>query len=142
LDIEAQGHWFLAADMTSENWYDNLPDSKPENTLFIAEGVLMFIEPEGVADLLRDMRKRYPGAAFVFDVVNPDYLESVKDAFKKLKAPMQWGVTEAELADYGLDVLHTTHILLEFPERWAEIGVDGSKRTADRSGYIVEAVLK
>jgi O-methyltransferase involved in polyketide biosynthesis len=141
LDVETADHWFLSADITSETWYERLPDVKPENMLFIAEGVLMFIEPEGVADMFRDMQQRYPGAAFVFDVVNPGYIESVADAFKKLNSAMKWGVTELELPDYGVDVSHTTYLLLEYPDRWVEIGVDGSKRSRDRSGYVVEGII-
>ena len=141
LDLDIDDHWFLAADITSEGWFNQLPDSEPENICFIAEGVLMFVDPEGVADMIRDLREHFAGAAFVFDVVNPEYIESVKDQFERLQAPMQWGVTEAELPDYGLDVQHVTHLLLEYPQRWSEIGVENKKRTREHSGYVVEAVL-
>lgn len=142
LDVESADHWFLATDITAEDWYDRLPEFDPKNTLFIAEGALMFIEPEGVADMFQDMRQRYSGATFVFDVVNPGYIDSVAESFQKLNAAMQWGVEEKDLADYGVKVLHATHLLLEYPDRWVEIGVDSSKRSRDRSGYVVEAVLR
>ncbi|MDQ7035878.1 MAG: class I SAM-dependent methyltransferase [Anaerolineae bacterium] len=91
LDVEHADHWFLETDITAENWYDRLPEYDPKNTLFIAEGALMFIEPEGIGDMFQDMRQRYSGASFVFDVVNQGYIDSIAETFQNLDAAMKWG---------------------------------------------------
>ena len=66
---------------------------------------------------------------------------SAEDDFNQLQAPMQWGVDEKGLVEYGLDVQHTDYILLEYPKRWDEIGVDNGRRTKERSGFVVKALL-
>lgn len=141
LDLEVDNHWFIGSDMLDTDWLNLLPESKPENTLFIAEGTLMFIEAEGISVLMESLSERFAGATFVFDVVNPEYIERVNDSFTDIDATMQWGVYEDELAKYGLNVTDTTYLLLEYPERWDAIGVDSKKRTKEGSGYIIQATL-
>ncbi|MCA9914516.1 MAG: class I SAM-dependent methyltransferase, partial [Anaerolineae bacterium] len=140
-DMAIDEHWFLSGDFTALDWIERLPESKPENTLFIAEGVLMFADPEGVARLFNALREQYPGAGFIFDVVNPGYIQRAADDFAGMQAPMRWGVTEDELTNYGVTVKDRTHLLLEFPDRWDEIGITADKRSAARSGYVVVAEL-
>ncbi len=141
MDIEIDNHWFIASDMTDPEWFNLLPEVEPENILFIAEGALMFIEAEGVTSLMESLSKQFAGASFIFDVVNPDYIERVSEDFAGLNAPIQWGVYEDELSAYGLNVTETRHLLLEFPGRWDEIGIDKKKRTKDASGYVVASTI-
>lgn len=141
LDVEVDEHWFISSDMTKLDWMDLLPDAKAKNVLFIAEGTLMFIEQEGIENLFATLAEKFKGATFVFDVVNPDYIEHSHEDFMTINAPMYWGVTEKELKQYPLKVKDTKHLLLEFPERWDEIGVDSSKRNKARSGYVVTTKL-
>lgn len=141
MDIEIDNHWFIARDMTDPDWFNLLPDVEAENILFIAEGALMFIEAEGIRVLMEALSGQFAGAGFVFDVVNPDYIERVSEDFAGLNAPMQWGVYEDELASYGLNITETRHLLLEFPARWDAIGIDDKKRTKEASGYMVMATL-
>lgn len=140
-DMAVDEHWFLSGDFTALDWLEHLPESKPENTLFIAEGVLMFAEPQGVSRLFKTLRQHSPGAGFIFDVVNPGYIERASDDFAGMQAPVGWGVTEDELPKYGVSVKDRTYLLLEHPQRWDEIGITAEKRSAARSGYIVVAEL-
>lgn len=141
LDIEVADHWFISCDMADLSWLNLLPEIDPENTLFIAEGTLMFIEPDGVKALLGGLSERFAGAHFVFDVVNPDYIERARADFNNMNAPMQWGVYENELPAYGLTVTDTGYLLLEYPERWDAIGVEQKNRVKERSGYVVTTTL-
>lgn len=141
LDVERDNHWFLPADLRDASWMEQLPDEGAENVLFIAEGVLMFTDEATVSRLFRLLGDSFPGARFIFDVVNPGYIARVSDTFNRLQAPMQWGVREDDLPAYGLDVVQTDYLLLEYPQRWEEIGVTADKRRRERSGYIVDAVL-
>ncbi|GAB5493473.1 MAG: hypothetical protein Phog2KO_36880 [Phototrophicaceae bacterium] len=141
LDVEVEDHWFIGSDMTQLDWIDLLPAVKAKNILFIAEGTLMFVEQEGIENLFDTLAEQFKGATFVFDVANPDYIDRSHDDFMTINAPMHWGVTEKDLKQYPLKVKDTKYLLLEFPERWEEIGIDASKRTKDRSGYVVTAKL-
>ncbi|MEO1289191.1 MAG: class I SAM-dependent methyltransferase [Chloroflexota bacterium] len=141
LDIEVAQHWFIASDMTDTSWFDLLPEADAKNTLFIAEGTLMFLEPDALNHLFDALAERFSGATFVFDVVNPDYLEEANGRFSQINAPMQWGITVDELSDLPIKVNDIAHLLLQYPERWDAIGVDASKRIEDRSGFVVAGTL-
>lgn len=141
VDTETASHWFLPGDFTALDWLERLPDADPANTLFIAEGVLMFAEPDGVARLFAELGQRYSGAGFIFDVVNPGYIERASAAFDGMQAPMRWGVEQDELSRYGMNVRHRAYLLMEHAARWDEIGVTADKRSPERSGYIVVADL-
>ena len=109
--------------------------------MFVAEGTLMFLEPKKVKAMFDTLAQAYKGAQFVFDVVNPGYIDAKNDAFEALDAPMQWGITPKDLGKYPLSIDDTRFILLEQNDRWEAIGVDSSKRTEDRSGYVVASTL-
>lgn len=141
VDMAVDEHWFIGSDMTDLEWINLLPEVKSKNILFIAEGTLMFVDPDGIEKLMATLKDNFKGATFIFDVVNPDYIERVADDFMTINAPMQWGVKEKDLKKYGLKVKNTSYLLLEYPERWDEIGVDKSKLTKENSGYIVTATL-
>lgn len=141
VDMAVNEHWFIGSDMTDLEWINLLPDAKAKDILFIAEGTLMFIEPDGIEKLITTLAENFKGATFIFDVVNPEYIERASDEFMTINAPMQWGVTEKDLKKYSLKVKDTQYLLLEFPERWEEIGVEESTRTKERSGYVVTAKL-
>ncbi len=140
-DVAVDEHWFLSGDFTELDWIERLPETKPKNILFIAEGVLMFADPKGVEYLFKTLGEQYPGAGFIFDVVNPGYIERAANDFAGMQAPMRWGVTEDGLANYGVKVKGRAHLLLEHTNRWDEIGITAEKRSAARSGYIVVAEL-
>jgi len=141
MDKETKMHWFLPGDFTEMSWLDRMPEVDPKQTLFIAEGVLMFAEPEGVARLFKTLGEYYPGASFIFDVVNPGYIERAAEAFDGMRAPMQWGVTEDDLPSYGVKIQDRAYLLMEYPDRWDEIGITRDKRSPERSGYVVVAQL-
>ncbi|MEL7435226.1 MAG: class I SAM-dependent methyltransferase [Chloroflexota bacterium] len=142
IDIEVEKHWFIPADMTdTEAWLGLLPERDAENVLLIAEGTLMFLEADKVKTMFNTLAKAYKGAQFVFDVVNPGYIDAKNEQFEAINAPMQWGITLKDLGKYPISIDDTRYLLLEHADRWDAIGVDSSKRTEDRSGYIVAATL-
>ena len=102
----------------------------------------MFVDPDGVNELFDTLADRFSGATFIFDVINPAYLEQANGGFSEINAPMQWGVIEDELNDFPIKVDDVRYLLLEHPDRWDELGIDASKRTQDRSGFVVASTLK
>lgn len=143
LDVDKNEHWFLAGDIAdTERWMSQLPDHDPAQTIFIAEGVLMFLNPKSVETMFAALAAHYSGATMAFDVVNDGYMEHANDSFEKLNAPMKWSSDEKDLEDLGVDVLNTRYILMEHSDRWDEIGVGRDRLTKNRSGYIVEAQIR
>lgn len=141
LDVEVDNHWFLPGNLADLAWLDKLPDVNPKNTLFIAEGMLMFSEPQHVNNFFEVLSAEFSEATFLFDVVNPGYIDSVSEEFKALRSPMLWGIYPEDLRDYHLSVLNTRYLLLEFPERWEAIGIEAHQRKKERSGYVIEAII-
>jgi len=141
LDIEIDNHWFISTDMRETDWMNLLPDVDAKNMIFIAEGALMFLEPEAVDRLIGTLADRFSGANFVFDVINPGYLERANETTPDINAPMLWGVDVDELSRYNLSIDETRYLLMEHPERWEAIGVEKKNRKKDRSGYVVAARL-
>lgn len=140
LDVETDEHWFLPASLEDENWMDPLPEHDPEQTLFIAEGVAMFLTQESIRKVLDQLREAYGGARFIMDVAREAYREQLNNAFDSVDA--QWGVQPEDLKALGLDVQETKYLLLEFSERWEALGVPTQTLKQDRSGFVVEATLK
>lgn len=141
IDVEVDDHWFLPGNLEDLSWMDRLPEVEAENTLFIAEGMLMFTEPDYVDNFLNTLSDKFSGATALFDVVNPTYIERVNEEFQALGSPMLWGVFPDDLSRYQLNVLNTAYLLLEYEERWEAIGVEASQRKKDRSGYVIEAIV-
>lgn len=142
IDVETQNHWFLSGSLDDDAWLTELPDVKAKDTLFIAEGVAMFLEPDTVDALFDALKNHAKGATVVFDVIHERTREQMNQAFNGLDAPMLWGVTPDDLKQYGLKVDSLRYILTEFSDRWAELDVNPESLTQERSGYIVTAQLK
>jgi methyltransferase (TIGR00027 family) len=143
IDQDSEQHWFLGIDITTdENWVSLLPEADPSQTLFIAEASLMFMEEEQVEMMFNTLSEHFSGATFVFDVVNPGYVASQGEGLDSIGAPMHWAVIEKDLNNYAIDVQDAAYLLLEQPERWDELDIKKSKRTKQRSGYVVIADVK
>lgn len=142
LDVETEQHWFVGARLPDARWLNYLPEVDPERIIFIAEGMAMFMQPDEMNAFVRILRERYPGATFILDVVNESYREHMNQSFKKMRAPMRWGVQPGELDSLGLAVQETRYLLLEQPDRWQEIGVKSDSLTKERSGFVVHTVIQ
>ncbi|MEM1023067.1 MAG: class I SAM-dependent methyltransferase [Myxococcota bacterium] len=100
--IEADGrHLHLAKSALDRSWFDELPSGRP---IFVtAQGLFMYFEEQDVAALVRDLAKRWPGVALMFDHI-PRWLSrrtTSKTGWQKTKhyttPPMPWGVDRPEL---------------------------------------------
>ena len=66
---------YVEASVLDTDWLRELPfDGTP--VLFLAEGLLMYLPPEGVRALIVHLRERFPGAEFVGEVFNSRWLSS------------------------------------------------------------------
>ena len=67
------GYSQLAADVSRPDWIGKLPLERP--LIFLAEGLLMYLEPEDVRALVLGLRVRSPGCELVAEVVRRRWLE-------------------------------------------------------------------
>lgn len=120
LDTQTEQHQFISCSVLDFSWMDALPEVPPENFLFIAEGLLMYLAAGDVQRLIDKMRSRFPGATILMDVLgNVVQLARGKTPFDRLDAPLQWYVEdEAEVAAMGLSIVKVASGPQLCPERW------------------------
>ncbi|NES23841.1 MAG: class I SAM-dependent methyltransferase [Symploca sp. SIO3E6] len=118
LDTETEQHQFISASVMDFDWMNAIPDVAPENILFIAEGLLMYLEENQVNQLVTQMQSRFPGATCVVDVTG-NFWKLYKKILNKLGVPFKWFVkNEEDLAAMGLQVVNAYSLYKLYPGRW------------------------
>jgi len=118
LDTQTEQHQFISASVMDFDWMNNLPNVEPENILFIAEGLLPYLEFNEVQQLLSVMRSRFPGATLDVEVLG-NYVKMFGKSFSQIGAPLKWFVkNEEDLATMGLQVVNTWRLYQLHQERW------------------------
>ncbi|WP_206070931.1 hypothetical protein [Nodosilinea sp. P-1105] len=102
-DRESDRHRFVSASALDPSWMDDVPDGLPEARLILAEGLLMYFEPDQVQALLDQIKQRFPGATLAFDAVGGVTKGNGARQLAKMGAPLKWFInTEADVAAMGL----------------------------------------
>ncbi|MGD2184356.1 class I SAM-dependent methyltransferase [Lusitaniella coriacea] len=118
LDRETANYQFIGASALEWEWMDLLPPRPPEEIMFIAEGLLMYFEPEMVVELIARMRERFPGSTFMFDIVSVSYRRGAKK-LAALGAPLHWFVKDLdEVTRMGVELVEAHSLFQLHPERW------------------------
>ena len=118
LDRETDNYRFIGTSVLEYDWMDRLPRRRSEDMMIIAEGLLMYLEPETVAQLIAQMRAQFPGATFMFDIVGVSYKRSAK-RLEALGAPLQWFVRDLEeITRMGVEIVEARSLFQLHPERW------------------------
>ena len=118
VDREMDNYRFMGTSVLEYDWMERLPPRQPEDIMIIAEGLLMYFEPETVAQLIKQMRAHFPGATLMFDVVGVSYKRPSKK-LAALGAPLQWFVKDIEeITRMGVDIVEISSLFQLHPERW------------------------
>ncbi len=118
LDTQTKQHQFISASVMDFEWMDTLPNVAPENILFIAEGLLMYLEINQVHQLISVMRSRFPGATLDMEVVGHSAKISNK-IFTQIGAPLKWFLKNQEdLTAMGVQVVNSWSMYQLYLERW------------------------
>jgi len=118
LDTETEQHQFISASVMDFDWMNNVPDVAQENILFIAEGLLMYLEENQVNQLVEQMRSQFPGATWVMDVTG-NFWKLYQKMMAKIGTPLKWFVNnEEDLAAMGLQVVNADSFYQLYPQRW------------------------
>ena len=92
-------HLHIAADATTLTWVDSVPRDRP--CFVVAQGLLMYLEPEQVQRILVGIAARLPGAGMMFDTVPPWLLAWTRlglPVAPRYRAPrMAWGTSIGRL---------------------------------------------
>ncbi|MCC3433984.1 MAG: class I SAM-dependent methyltransferase [Oscillatoriales cyanobacterium] len=118
LDTETNEHQFIRSSVMDFNWMDALPKREPESILFIAEGLLMYFEINELQQLINEMRRKFPGATLVMDVVG-NSSKKTGSKLAQLGAPIKWYARdERDVEALGLSLVNVRSFFRSYPERW------------------------
>lgn len=94
-----------AGNLLDRDWMDRLErEYAGSSFVFIAEGVLMYLEENEVRRLFADLAERFPASHIVFDTAGSRALRIInkKSAVSELKASLVWGYDD----DHSIDSWH------------------------------------
>jgi O-methyltransferase involved in polyketide biosynthesis len=124
---ETDRYRLFAGSVLDDGWLDAVdatPSAAPPATLFVAEGLLMYLEEAQVAALLARIRDRFPGSEAWLEVISPLLLRTLGRASRSIQATgaqFRWGLADAKRLETlvpGLAVLGVEHPNEVYPERW------------------------
>jgi methyltransferase (TIGR00027 family) len=90
---ENERYTLLGTSVLAFDWMDQLIEKSEGPVLFLAEGLLMYLEPERVKELVLILQSRFPGAELVCEVFNKAWLGPMmkKIASGKMQRRFQMG---------------------------------------------------
>ncbi|MGD9857354.1 MAG: class I SAM-dependent methyltransferase [Planctomycetaceae bacterium] len=97
---EARGQYtMMDADVTDMCWMDRIPGASGEQVLVIAEGLLMYLEPEAVRRLIVGLADEYPGSELLIEAWSPFVRRvwgTLSPALRRTGASLHWGLNKPE----------------------------------------------
>jgi len=113
----------IAASVLDFAWMDQV-HGEPSQQLFIAEGLLYYLQRAQADALLVELKRRFSGAAIVFDVVGANDFAKLQENTASAGAPIVWhleGDYSNALRTFGLGVigeLDPDRVMKEAVERY------------------------
>lgn len=88
----------LAFDITDHRWFCEVPFQKERGAVFLAAGVLHYLEYNEVKKLISEMAKQFPGALFVFDYISRKGMNggNIQIRMTKNSTSMKFSIEDAE----------------------------------------------
>ncbi len=80
---------FIGRSVTEPTWAEEIPVSRKDKLLIIAEGLLMYLTQEQVSNVFKYIGECFPNADFYFDVVHSYFTG------KAISSPFNWGLDHA-----------------------------------------------
>ncbi|MGB7339584.1 MAG: class I SAM-dependent methyltransferase [Phototrophicaceae bacterium] len=124
---ETERHRTLAASALDTDWMDDLASTNP--TLFIVEGLLMYLTEEQIKGMLGAIAERFPHAEFLLEVLGKTQATRthLNDAISKTAAQFKFGIRDAsQMANWhpNLSYIGDTSYYDLHQERWLALDID------------------
>lgn len=121
---------FLASSVLDLSWLDALPQEPGHRYLFVAEGLFMYLPPEGVRLLVTTLRTRFPGAELVAEVASRRSVRLLRGRIGRGKFRRQFGLSDDVVYTFGVDDSREFEGWapgIEFLEHWTYFDEDEPK---------------
>ncbi|MEM9503894.1 MAG: class I SAM-dependent methyltransferase [Cyanobacteria bacterium P01_E01_bin.43] len=123
-EAESDRYRLLPRSVVDWSWLDEVPDGPPEQLLILAEGLLMYLEPDEVQTFITQLKQRFAGATLVFDAVGGLTRGQTAKQLADLEAPLKWFINhERDLTAMGLTVVEARSLIQEMCHYRDRIGV-------------------
>lgn len=94
---------FISASALDPAWLDQLPDEPSRRFLFLAEGLFMYLEPDGVRSLVTRLCDRFAGAELVAEVANRRIVRMMQGPLARGKLRRRLGLSGNVVYRFGLE---------------------------------------
>ncbi len=118
---ESDRYRMIAASVTDPHWLDAL-GPHPGPTLFLAEGLFMYLSEGDVRGLVSRLLQRFPGSELIFEVVNRRWLDPRVYWLVRHKLRRRFGLGPDAVFRFGLAEgreLETWDPKIRFLEEWS-----------------------
>lgn len=105
LDPPNSEHTSIARSVLDLSWMDQVETKDPEKTTIVAEGLLYYLPLAEVRHLFEALRKKFPGAVMIYDVIGEVDFEKAREETEALGAPVAWANAtpfEQGMVDFGV----------------------------------------
>jgi O-methyltransferase involved in polyketide biosynthesis len=94
---------FVAGSVLDFAWLDQLPIEPGNRFLFLAEGLFMYLPPEGVRSLVMTLCARFPGAELVAEVANRRIVRMMQSRLGRGKFRREFGLSGDVVYQFGIE---------------------------------------
>ncbi|MFB2771287.1 class I SAM-dependent methyltransferase [Pelatocladus sp. BLCC-F211] len=93
---ETERRRFITASCLDTNWFECVKAVSMQPCIFVAEGVLMYLNEKQVQQLFTNLLQEFPGSWFAFDSMSPLIVKNQKyhDSLKYTSAKFDWGISD------------------------------------------------
>jgi O-methyltransferase involved in polyketide biosynthesis len=102
--IDSERHRHVASSVLDPGWYAEAKGAE----ILIAEGLLYYLPKDEVDRLFLELRKYFPGATIIFDVIGAIDFKPSLSASARVGAPIRWMVEppfESAMTGFGLETI-------------------------------------
>ena len=99
---ESDRYHLVALSVLDRRWMDRLAGEERGPFLFQAEGLLMYLPPDGVRALILELKSRFPGSELVFETVNSIWLKPWLKWIVNFKMQRELGLGRGTEYQFGI----------------------------------------
>lgn len=106
----------IRSSVTDTAWLDQVPADRP--TLVVAEGLTMYLDPEGGLELFRRVAEHFDSGEVFIDAYSKlgIRMQKTNSVVRRAKATLRWGIDPADLEAVGLTLVSARNAEAFVPE--------------------------
>jgi methyltransferase (TIGR00027 family) len=118
---EGERYHMLGSSVFDTGWMDQIKSLGERPTLFLAEGLFMYLDAEKVKELILALQSRFPGSELVCEVFNSMWLKGPLKGIIKSKMQGQFGFKKDTDYHFGISnsrEMESWHSGIQFLDEW------------------------